>query len=207
MGKKLLADMQLGTPEVAKAIEHFMPTAFVSVNQLCKTFARKEGKYVYTTPKSYLEMVHLFQSILAKKRAETDGSISRLQNGVKKLIQAADDVVRLEANLKLMLASAEEKRIVASGIAETVQREKMIVEQENEKAVVEESKVAVIQAEVAAKQADASKDLAEAEPALAKAMAALESLDRKDLGNCKTVLFIFWFKFQSINFPNNCFKY
>lgn len=58
---------------------------------------------------------------------------------------------------------------------------------ENDKAKVEESKVAVIQALVAQKQADASKDLEQAEPALLKAMAALDSLDRRDLGNCKTM--------------------
>jgi dynein heavy chain len=188
VGKKLLMDMQLGTPEVTKAIEHFMPTAFVAVNNLCKTFSAKEGRLVYNTPKSFLEMVNLFQIMIAKKRAETDKSIFRLQNGVKKLIEAASDVVRLEANLKIMLESAEEKRKVAQAIADNVQREKAVVEEENAKAVLEEKKVAVIQAEVAMKHADASKDLEQAEPALMRAMAALDSLDRRDLGNCKTVI-------------------
>ena len=41
--------------------------------------------------------------------------------------------------------------------------------------------------ELLLKQADASKGLKRAEPALVRAMAALESLDRRDLGNCKTM--------------------
>ena len=86
-----------------------------------------------------------------------------------------------------MLASAEEKRQVAEEIAKNVKREKTVVELENDKAKVEESKVAVIQAVVAQKQAEALKDLEQAEPALLKAMAALESLDKRDLGNCKTM--------------------
>jgi dynein heavy chain len=65
--------------------------------------------------------------------------------------------------------------------------EKAIVEKENENAKVEAIKVSEIQAEVAIKQSDAAKDLALAEPALMRAMSALDSLDRKDLGNCKTM--------------------
>jgi dynein heavy chain len=86
-----------------------------------------------------------------------------------------------------MLASAEEKGKVAAGIAANVQKEKIIVEQENAKARVEAAKVAEIQAKVAAQQADASADLAQAEPALLRAMAALDSLNARDLGNCKTM--------------------
>ena len=44
-----------------------------------------------------------------------------------------------------------------------------------------------IQSVVASQQADAAKDLEAAEPALMRAMAALDSLDRRDLGNCKTM--------------------
>jgi dynein heavy chain len=125
--------------------------------------------------------------MLTKKRAETDAGMFRLQNGIEKLQKAAEDVVHLEANLKVMLESAEEKRKVAEGIAINVQLEKEIVERENDKAKIEESKVADIQADVAAKQADASKDLQQAEPALMRAIAALDSLDKRDLGNCKTM--------------------
>ena len=52
---------------------------------------------------------------------------------------------------------------------------------------VEENKVAAIQADVSAKQSSAAGDLAKAEPALERAMAALNSLDKKDLGQCKTM--------------------
>lgn len=187
VGKKLLAQVNLGTPEVTKSVEQFMPSAFLAVNKMCKVFASAESKYVYTTPKSYLEMINLYQIMLEKKRAETDKNIFRLKNGVEKLIQAASDVVMLEANLKVMLESAEEKRKVADEIATTVQKEKDVVEKENAKALVEKKKVSDIQAEVAIKQADAAKDLEQAEPALMRAMNALDSLDRRDLGNCKTM--------------------
>jgi dynein heavy chain, axonemal len=111
VGKKLLAetDALAAAPDVLAAIESFMPAAFVSVNKMCRTFGKTEGKYVYTTPKSYLEMIKLYQLLLAQKWSETDSKIYRLQNGVEKLQKAAADVVMLEANLQIMLASAEEK--------------------------------------------------------------------------------------------------
>eukprot|EP01033_Poteriospumella_lacustris_P003465 gene3469-2562_t len=187
VGKKVLSQMDLGDAEVTKAIEHYMPTAFLAVNKACKVFAASESKYVYTTPKSYLEMLQLYRKMLRRKREESDRDVQRLQHGIEKLQKAASDVVELEAKLKIMLESAEEKRKVAEEIAKNVQREKDVVEAENENAKVEEAKVATIQAEVSAKQEDAARDLAAAEPALMRAMEALNSLDKKDLGACKTM--------------------
>ena len=187
VGKNLLKDVDLGDADIVMAVEHFMPTAFVAVNKMCKLFAQTEGKHVYTTPKSYLEMISLFLTLLASKRSSIDASINRLANGVEKLMTAADDVVELEANLQVMLTSAEEQRQLAEGIAQTVKEEKEIVDAENAKALVEAQKVSEMQAEVAVQAASASKDLEAAEPAVMKAMAALDSLDRRDLGNCKTM--------------------
>jgi dynein heavy chain len=93
-----------------------MPTAFLAVNKMCKTFLSSESKYVYTTPKSYLEMLKLYKTMLHKKREETDKNMLRLSNGIEKLQKAADDVIELEANLKIMLESAEEKRKVAEKV-------------------------------------------------------------------------------------------
>jgi dynein heavy chain len=187
VGKKVLSQMDLGSPEVTKAIEHYMPTAFLAVNKACKVFASAESKYVYTTPKSYLEMLQLYRKMLRRKREENGRDVQRLQHGIEKLQKAASDVVELEDKLKIMLESAEEKRKVAEEIAKNVQREKDVVEAENQNAKVEEAKVATIQAEVSAKQEDAARDLAQAEPALMRAMEALNSLDKKDLGACKTM--------------------
>jgi dynein heavy chain len=187
VGNKLLSDIDLGEAGVVRAVQYFMPTVFVAVNKMCKTFLHAEGKYVYTTPKSYLEMLYLFEKMLASKRASTDEAIFRLKNGVEKLIKAEDDVIMLEKNLNIMLASAEEKRSISEGIATVVLKEKIIVESENAKALVEQEKVAKIQMEVSIKQEDAAKDLEAAEPALMRAMAALDSLDKRDLGNCKTM--------------------
>lgn len=61
------------------------------------------------------------------------------------------------------------------------------VERETENANIEAGKVAIIQNEVLGKQADAENDLAKAEPAVLAAMSALDTLDKSQLGQCKTM--------------------
>lgn len=61
------------------------------------------------------------------------------------------------------------------------------VERETENANVEADKVAIIQNEVSRKQADAETDLVKAEPAVLAAMSALDTLDKSQLGQCKTM--------------------
>lgn len=61
------------------------------------------------------------------------------------------------------------------------------VGRETENANIEADKVAIIQNEVSRKQADAENDLAKAEPAVLAAMSALDTLDKSQLGQCKTM--------------------
>lgn len=56
---------------------------------------------MYTTPKSYLELLKLFISLLEKKHVEADAAIQRLEGGVLKLAESADAVAHLEENLKV----------------------------------------------------------------------------------------------------------
>jgi dynein heavy chain len=65
--------------------------------------------------------------------------------------------------------------------------EKEKVNAENESAMVEADKCAVIAKEVSEKQAVCEKELAAAEPLVAQAEAALDTLNKKDLGETKSL--------------------
>ena len=93
----------------------------------------------------------------------------------------------LEAELKIKLVAAEEKKVKAEGIAEVVAKEKAVVEKETAMATEEAAKCAVIQEEVTKIATDAQNDLDAAEPLVAKAMEALNTLNKKELGECKTM--------------------
>lgn len=168
-------------------IERFLPYSFMMVNQVAAKFQRVEHRFVYTTPKSYLELLKLFGILLQRKRTEADNVIMRLANGLTKLAETGESVTKTEEDLKIKLEEAEKKKTVAEGIAETVAREKAVVEIETEKARGEKEEVTKIQLQVSVKQKDTETDLAKAEPAVAKAMAALDTLNKKDLAECKTM--------------------
>jgi dynein heavy chain len=156
-----------------------------AVNQEAVRFKQIERRFVYTTPKSYLELLKLYNELLAQQRADANAAVDRLDNGLKRLRDTSDAVVKIEADLKVALEGAEQKKTVAEGIAEKVGKEKVIVEGETAIAEEEGAKVAEIQKTVSAQQASCQADLAKAEPAVAEAMKALDTLDKRQLSDCK----------------------
>ena len=187
VGKKFMAHVNLGTGAIRTAVEAFLPFSFAQVNLMANKFRQIERRHVYTTPKSYLELLKLFNNLLSKKTSDADDAIERLSNGLLKLRETAAAVTRIEADLKISLEEADQKRTVAEGIAEVVSKEKAIVEVETSNAQIKAKEVARIQEEVMEKQRSTENDLAKAEPLVEAAMAALNTLDKKDLGEAKTM--------------------
>ena len=186
VGKKFMADVDLGT--VRSVVESFLPFSFTEVNKMAIKFRSVERRHVYTTPKSFLELLKLYGGMLDMKRKEADVAIDRLANGLSKLRDTAAAVHQIEADLKISLEEADQKRTVSEGIAEVVSKEKAIVEVETAKAQIQAEGVFKIQTEVSEKQRSTEEDLAKAEPMVEAAMAALNTLDKKDLGEAKTML-------------------
>ena len=72
--------------------------AFVlnSVNKLSEIYLTNERRYNYTTPKSFLELIALYSKLLTNKTSEILGKIKRLENGLVKLSQCAEQVDSLK---------------------------------------------------------------------------------------------------------------
>jgi dynein heavy chain len=188
VGSKFLAEMDLSTDAIRAGVVEFMPFSFEIVNNAAVEFKKVERRFVYTTPKSYLELLKLYQTLLEDKRHHTDEAIERLANGLLKLQETGEAVAKIEADLKIALVAAEEKKTTSEGIAEVVAKEKAIVEEKTANAEIEASACDVISKEVTTKQQDTERDLAKAIPAVEAAMAALNTLNKKDLSECKTML-------------------
>ncbi|ETW07727.1 hypothetical protein H310_02174 [Aphanomyces invadans] len=169
------------------AVEQFMPHSFESVNGMAEKFKNEEGRVVYTTPKTYLEFLSLYTTLLVSKQQEMSKAIFRLQSGLDKLESTSHVVANIEEDLTKTLEEAMKKKAIAEEMADVVAADKLIVERETEKANVEADKCAVIHADMATKKADTERELAAAQPMVDAAMAALDTLNRKDLGNCKTM--------------------
>jgi hypothetical protein len=106
-------EMDLGTPLQRTAVEKFMPYSFIETNELAKRFQKEERRHVYSTPKSFLEMLKLYQVLLEHKRDTSDYSIGRLKAGLQKMQETADAVAEIEAGLKITLEDAEVKKTKA----------------------------------------------------------------------------------------------
>ena len=164
VGKRFMKDVNLGEDKIRNIVEGFLPFSFAKVNNMAVTFRNVERRHVYTTPKSFLELLKLYQELLGKKNYEADSAVDRLAKGLTKLRETAAAVSQIESDLVISLAEADVKKTVSEGIAEVVSKEKAIVEVETAKAQVQAKDVAAIAEEVTKKQTDTERDLSMAEP-------------------------------------------
>ena len=171
MGKSLPKDVAIEDKNVKLAVETYMPLAFGAVNTACSKFEKTEGKNVYDT-----EVVsgdeRVVQVHAGKEACTTGAECAQVAKWRREACEGCGGCGGARGEFESHAGVRGGKREVSAGIAETVSKEKEVVEQENAKAVVEAQKVAAIQTEVAAQQASCAKDLEQAEPALMRAMAA-----------------------------------
>lgn len=71
----------------------FMAFVHTSVNQTSQSYLNNEQCYNYTTPKSFLEFIRLYQSLLHKNGKELKSKMERLENGLLKLRSTSAQVV------------------------------------------------------------------------------------------------------------------
>jgi len=187
VSERFLGDVDLGGEETAKAIIAFMPFSFDAVQSESKKFLTQERRYNYVTPKSFLELIALYKLTLTTKRSNLVTAADRLQVGLDKLQGTAKQVGELEDFLKIKSVEVEQAIAAAETLAEKVGKEKASVGVEAALANVEAEKCAVIKVEVTQKQEDCERDLAAALPAVDKAMASLSTLNKKDLGELKSL--------------------
>ena len=79
-------------PDLRGSISQFMAYVHKSVNEMSIQYLTNERRYNYTTPKSFLEQITLYQNLLAKKNQELQAKIVRLENGLEKLKNTAAQV-------------------------------------------------------------------------------------------------------------------
>ncbi|KAM4673740.1 dynein axonemal heavy chain 9 [Amazona ochrocephala] len=163
------------------SISKFMAYVHTSVNEVSRLYLSNERRYNYTTPKSFLEQIKLYQNLLLKKGKDLKAKMERLENGLEKLKSTSAQVDELKAKLAAQEVELKQKNDDADKLIQVVGVETEKVSREKAIADEEEKKVALITQEVEQKQKDCEEDLAKAEPALEAAQAALNTLNKKNL--------------------------
>jgi dynein heavy chain, axonemal len=187
VARRFLNDVDLGEEKTKESIIKFMPFSFQLVNKASADYLQTERRYNYTTPKSFLELIYLYKNMLASKRAVLFKQIDRLESGLTKLQKTAADVNILEEELKIKAVEVAKAKEAADELMEKVGAEKAKVGEEARKAGIEAEVCAGIAERAGIQQRDCEADLAKAEPAVKAAEAALDTLNKKDLGELKSL--------------------
>jgi len=87
-----------------------MPFSFTTVGVYSQIIYDAERRYVYTTPKSFLELIKLFKGMYADKRKGLEDDREKYDKGVIKLQETGEQVAELEENLKITSVVVEEKK-------------------------------------------------------------------------------------------------
>jgi dynein heavy chain len=110
VAEKFLAEVEMASDEIRAGITKFMPFSFKIVNEFSEKILDQERRYVYTTPKSFLELIKLFKVMFAKKEGELAKSLDTYDSGVLKLTETGEVVAKLEEDLKVMSVEVEAKK-------------------------------------------------------------------------------------------------
>ncbi|XP_064890245.1 dynein axonemal heavy chain 17 isoform X3 [Columba livia] len=173
-------------PEVKVSISRFMAHVHTSVKEMSKRYLSTERRYNYTTPKTFLEQIKLYQNLLSKKRSELTAKIERLEKGLMKLQSTTSQVDDLKAKLAIQEIELKQKNEDADKLIHVVGVETQKVSKEKAIADEEELKVQAINTVVTEKQRACETDLAKAEPALVAAQEALDTLNKNNLTELKS---------------------
>ncbi|XP_063098618.1 dynein axonemal heavy chain 2 isoform X3 [Cavia porcellus] len=187
VAEKYLVGVDLGPQEnIHKKVAQIFVTMHWSVAQYSQKMLLELRRHNYVTPTNYLELVSGYKKLLGEKRQELLDQANKLRTGLFKIDETREKVEVMSLELE------EAKKKVAEFQKQCEEYLVIIVQQkreadEQQKAVTANSeKIAVEEVKCQALADNAQKDLEEALPALEEAMRALESLNKKDIGEIKS---------------------
>lgn len=157
-----------------------------TVNEMSQIYLQNERRYNYTTPKSFLELIALYSKFVKEKHTELNDRVHRLESGILKLAECAEQVDSLQVQLAEQEVVLKKKNQAADILIKDVGAKNETVQKEKNFAAEEEKKVRVIQEDVGAKKKICEEDLRKAEPALMAAQQALDTLDKNNLTELKS---------------------
>lgn len=123
--------------------------------------------------------------MLDDKRKELGDAASKLRNGLDKLIDTRQKVEAMTVDLEETKSELAIFQKQCDEYLVVIVQQKRDAEEQEKSVVARSEKIAVEEARCQVLAENAQKDLDEAIPALEEAMRALESLNKKDLGEIK----------------------
>lgn len=182
-----LKEMDLPSNEVRENLANMCAAVHVSVKDESELFWGELRRRIYTTPKSYLDLISLYINKLGEKRNEFNTNRDRLAIGLKKLSDTKIDIEEFKQQLKEAAPQMKEmSEKLAVSVEIVVGRQK--IADENKKTVGAESEIVGKKAsEAEAIEHEVQGEVDACEPEVKAAQAALNSIAAADLAELKTM--------------------
>ena len=184
---RLLSDVVLQTQEDKDSLTLHMAFVHTTISTANEEFLLEESRHNYATPKGFLDYVDTFTYLLDQKKSNIILKRERLQLGLEKLRNTADDIASLQEKLTEDMALVAEKTDAADVIMKDVEEQTKIADAERYGASDDEASCAAIQEECARLKRECEEDFKSCEPILNEAEMALQTLDKKNLTELKSL--------------------
>jgi len=179
-----LADIEEETKQHLSQMCQFV---HASVHTQSERFYAELRRKVYTTPKSYLDMIALYIGMLSSKRQELGARRNTLCTGLTKLEGANKTVATLQEELKALQPQLVSKQQEATQLLSKIAVDQAEADAVKERVEAEAQIVEKQAEETRAVQQDAQNDLDRALPALEAASNALKALNKSDITEVKSM--------------------
>ena len=179
-----LRDLEL-PDEFRDTITEHMVLTHQSVREYSAKFYDELRRYNYVTPKNYLDFIANYKKSLEEQRRLNSDFSSRLDGGLQKLIQAAEEVSVMQVTLSESKVVVERTTKEVNELLEVITTSTADVEAKQEAAAAKEEQLQVDSARIAVEKQEAEDDLAKAIPALEAAAEALKNLRKEDITEIK----------------------
>lgn len=171
-----------------QSLSQMCVTIHLSAETAADNFYNELRRKMYLTPKSYLDMLNLYDALYQKKKVEHNKIYNKLSNGLDKLKETRDVVNVLQEKLTKMIPDLEiqKKKTEEYYVQVQIETEAAQIIQNN---VEKETEFIEIQAQdCQIKAGEAEKDLADAMPGLKEAMVEVQALaeNKKDIVEFKS---------------------
>ena len=155
-----------------------MVFAHQTVLRYAARFTQELRRFYSVTPKNYLDFIRNYRAQIAKSNRKVQGDVQRLQGGLTKLIEAAEAVDRMQADLTEKKIVVDAKTEDVQGLITVIEEKTKIATEQQAEATVKQEEAAAMAIRIAEESAAANSALEEALPAVEAAAAALENLDK-----------------------------
>ncbi|XP_052869496.1 dynein axonemal heavy chain 6 [Anopheles cruzii] len=156
-----------------------------SVESISERFYREMRRHYYTTPSSYLQLLHQYR-VLVQKRIETIlHKKDRIANGLSKILETNQVVAEMGEELKKFVPILEEKSRNMKDLLAKLDKDNVTAENVKKSVAKDEAEAKVKASETQEIADEAAKDLEIVLPTLQAAQDALKSLNKNDINELR----------------------